>query len=151
MSELETQDVHESPDQRMQRRRARRWKRRARIVGPLLSIPLLLATLALSVDLIEYQPQPPKPRLVDRPIPAEVLEKQRARENSTGAPLSSTASVVSSPILGTDTASALGRNGSHLDLRLGAEDSAPSMRDSSAGKYAAPESSMPPYAPRERR
>ena len=151
MSELDTQDLHESPDQRMQRRRARRWKRRARIVGPLLSIPLLLATLVLSVDLIEYQPQPPKPRMVDRPIPAEVLEKQRARESTNDLPLSATASVVSSPVLGTDAASTLGQNGSRLDLTLGAEDSASATRGSSAREYAAPQSSMPPYAPRERR
>lgn len=43
-------------DKRISDRVRRRWKRRARILAPLASIPLLLATLVLSVDLIEYAP-----------------------------------------------------------------------------------------------
>ena len=62
------QDVPESPEERQIHRRARRWKRRARILGPFLGIPLLLATLSLSVDLVEYQPQEEKDRLSDQPI-----------------------------------------------------------------------------------
>ena len=62
------QDTPETPDERLQRRRIRRWKRRARLVGPFLGIPLLLATLSLSVDLIEYKPQPKPDRLSDRPV-----------------------------------------------------------------------------------
>jgi hypothetical protein len=46
----------------------RRWKRRARILGPFLGIPILLAALSLSVDWIEYTPQTPPDRLADRPI-----------------------------------------------------------------------------------
>ncbi len=61
------QDLPETPDERLQRRRARRWKRRARIVGPFLGIPLLLGALSLSVDLIEYRPQPTRERLTVRP------------------------------------------------------------------------------------
>ncbi len=72
-------DRPESPDERMQRRRARRWKRRARMVGPLLGIPLLLLTLGLSVDLIEYRPQEKGEKLSDRPLPPAVLEEQRRR------------------------------------------------------------------------
>jgi len=42
------------------------------MVGPFLGIPLLLGTLTLSVDLIEYDPQPEQDRLSDRPIPEAV-------------------------------------------------------------------------------
>jgi len=62
------QDTPDTPDERLQRRRARRWKRRARILGPFLAVPLLLAALSLSVDLIEYQPHEESDRLSDRPI-----------------------------------------------------------------------------------
>jgi hypothetical protein len=79
MKNASMNDLHESPDERMLRRRARRWKRRARIAGPFLSVPILIATLALSVDLIEYQPQEPREKLADRPIPESILAKQRSR------------------------------------------------------------------------
>jgi hypothetical protein len=49
----------------------RRWKRRARIVAPFLGVPILLAALALSVDFIEYRPQPKRERLSDQPIRIE--------------------------------------------------------------------------------
>lgn len=62
------QNSPDTPDERLQRRRTRRWKRRARVIGPFLGIPLLLLTLTLSVDLIEYQKQPEPDRLSDRPI-----------------------------------------------------------------------------------
>ena len=62
------QDVPESPEERMERRRTRRWKRRARIAGPFLGVTMMLGALTLSVDLIEYQPQEPQQRLTDRPI-----------------------------------------------------------------------------------
>ncbi len=61
-------DVPESPEERQRKRRARRWKRRARILGPFLGIPILLVTLSLSVDLVEYHPQEKKDRLSDQPI-----------------------------------------------------------------------------------
>ena len=54
--------MQETPDERRQRRRVRRWKRRARILGPFLGVPLLLLTLTLSVDLIEYQPRAERDR-----------------------------------------------------------------------------------------
>jgi len=57
-----SQDGTDSPDDRLARRRARRWKRRARIAGPLLAVPAILALLALSVDLIEYHPAKPAAR-----------------------------------------------------------------------------------------
>lgn len=86
-------DVPESPDERRQRRRARRWKRRARMAGPFLGLPLLVGTLALSVDLIEYNPQPPPERLSDRPIPKRIVEKRQQADIARAASLS-TASVV---------------------------------------------------------
>ena len=62
------QNKPDTPDERLQRRRVRRWKRRARILGPFLGVPLLLLTLSLSLDLIEYQAYEEPDRLVDRPI-----------------------------------------------------------------------------------
>ena len=62
------QETPDTSDERSQRRRVRRWKRRARILGPFLGVPLLLLTLSLSVDLIEYQPHEERDRLTDRPI-----------------------------------------------------------------------------------
>ena len=59
----------EFTDDRARRRRIRRLKRYARLVGPFLAIPLLVAALSLSVDLIEYQSQPSdQDHLLDRPI-----------------------------------------------------------------------------------
>lgn len=66
-----------SPEERLQRRRTRRWKRRARAIGPFVGVTILLAALSLSVDLVEYQPLRPT-RVVLRnvsdtgPIPSDV-------------------------------------------------------------------------------
>jgi len=79
---MSMKDVHESPEQRTQRRRARRWRRRGRIVAPFLGIPLLMGTLALSVDLIEYHPQQPRERLSDRPLPSEDVIARRKNEQA---------------------------------------------------------------------
>jgi hypothetical protein len=62
------QKTSDTAEARFERRRVRRWKRRARILGPFLGVPLLLLTLSVSVDLIEYQPQEELDRLTDRPI-----------------------------------------------------------------------------------
>ncbi len=63
------QFVARSPEERLERRRVRRWKRRARIVGPFVGIPILLAALSLSVDLVEYQPSPDESEPgIDRPM-----------------------------------------------------------------------------------
>lgn len=62
------QDAPDTPDERLQRRRIRRWKRRARILGPFLGVPILLLTLSLSLDLIEYRPHPESNRLADQPL-----------------------------------------------------------------------------------
>ena len=44
-------------DERINNRVKRRWKRRARIVAPFAALPLLLGTLVMSIDFIEYAPQ----------------------------------------------------------------------------------------------
>ena len=100
MEQLPPTDRPESPDERKQRRRVRRWKRRARMVGPFLGVTAVLVTLALSVDLIEYQPQPPKERLTDRPIPEAVRARNLPGPAATPAGLSG-ASVLGRDTLGT--------------------------------------------------
>ena len=70
-------DVPDTPDERHQLRRVRRWKRRARILGPFLAVPLLLGVLALSVDLIEYQPADPHERVRDRGVRLPTREEPR--------------------------------------------------------------------------
>lgn len=60
-------------EERIKNRRARRWKRRARIIGPFLAIPLLFATLVLSIDLIEYErvePEATTPKVTARKLDA---------------------------------------------------------------------------------
>jgi hypothetical protein len=95
------EDRPETPTERLQRRTVRRWKRRARIVGPFFGVPLLLATLLLSVDFIEYQPQEERSRLVDRPITLPAQESntrsQRARLEPTTNPTRLHPSQVSLP------------------------------------------------------
>ena len=60
---------NESTEPRVRRlrgRRIRRWKRRFRLLSPLLGIPALLATLSLSVGLIEHSPQLKAPEASDQ-------------------------------------------------------------------------------------
>ncbi|HPG24691.1 MAG: hypothetical protein H6748_11880 [Spirochaetaceae bacterium] len=86
---------HDSPEARRARRRARRWKRRARIAGPLLALPLVLGALALSIDLVEYRPAEPPERLSDRPMPSQVAEPQPDAAKVERARTLSSASVMS--------------------------------------------------------
>jgi hypothetical protein len=65
-------------EQRIANRRKRRWKRRARIAAPFLTIPALVATLMLSVGIVEYQPKEAPPKLTDRPISKDNLERRTA-------------------------------------------------------------------------
>jgi hypothetical protein len=82
----------EIEDARAQRRRMRRLKRSARMIAPFLGIPLLLGTLALSVDLIEYQPvTSSRERLSDipvrrmaKPIPTRVATDGPVRVSNRG-------------------------------------------------------------------
>ena len=125
MQAYPTNDRPESSEERMQRRRARRWKRRARMAGPFLGIPLLLGTLSLSVDLIEYDPQPEGERLADRPIPEAVVEKARERKASSGRSVS-TASIVEVP--------RKSAGDMHLDVTLQDETDLAAKRDFSPPK-----------------
>lgn len=90
MAASQTIDKHESSEERMQRRRARRWKRRARIAGPFLGLPLLVGALALSVDLITYAPVPPREKLADRPMSNSATEQGRSRATSPQSGISNT-------------------------------------------------------------
>ena len=151
MSDNSMLDVHESPDQRMQRRRARRWKRRARIAGPFLGVPLLLGTLVLSIDLIEYQPQKPKPRLADRPMPEAVIAKQRARSVPLPSAISSN-SVVTSRAQRGEALAGLAPNDASLDVTLGDEDrTGPGRRSTGTREPSGPMPPMPPYTLRDGR
>jgi len=89
-----TTDQPGSPEERKQRRRSRRRKRSARLAGPFLGIPLLLGTLMLSVDLIEYDLQPESERFVNRPTPEADVEKAHKRKavSSPSAPMASNVS-----------------------------------------------------------
>ena len=91
-----TTDRPGSPEERKQRRRSRRRKRSARLAGPFLGIPLLLGTLMLSVDLIEYDLQPEDERLVDRPTPEGGVEKAH-KLKAASSPSVPMASIVSAP------------------------------------------------------
>jgi len=97
MSESLHQDVPESPEERMLRRRARRWKRRARIVGPFLGVTVLVATLALSVDLIEYQPQPEQNQSSNRPLPDPLAQQQQNMDRSLAKSVATTSVVTADP------------------------------------------------------
>lgn len=50
------------------KRPGRRWIRRARLVAPFVSLPLLFGALLLSIDLIEYRPVREPSRLLERSI-----------------------------------------------------------------------------------
>ncbi len=112
MPEIDLPDRHESPEERMQRRRVRRWKRRGRIIAPFLGVSALLATLAISVDLIEYQPQPTKKRLSDRPLPTAVTQPNSGRAIPLRASVSTASVVTPAPLVESQA----------LDLRLMPED-----------------------------
>jgi hypothetical protein len=105
------QDTPDTPDERFQRRRIRRWKRRGRILGPFLGVPLLLLTLWLSVDLVEYQPQEEPDRLADRPIR---MTRPRTTQSTMRPGLSATTQANSRiPVAPED---AEGTNGDSIDL-----------------------------------
>lgn len=118
MQESNYLDTPDSPDERMQKRRARRWKRRGRIVGPFVGVLLLLATLTLSVDLIEYQPQPPAERLSDRPLPEAVVASDTKRSARPNAAVFSAASVVDSKVTDPAARTLEDARGAALDLTL---------------------------------
>lgn len=135
----------ESPEERLQRRRLRRWKRRFRMAGPFVGVALVMGTLSLSVDLIEYAPQKDqeKERLSDRPMPAAVLERQRARSEPTGPSVSGPSLIETAPMVG-DALPVPTTDAALLDLGLapgaGSPNVAPRVRRSE------PLPPLPPYA-----
>ena len=120
------QETPDTPDERLQRRRVRRWKRRARILGPFLGVPLLLLTLSLSVDLVEYQPHEERDRLTDRPIRMTRKAIARPIPRPTVSTPTPTPTSIDSPIPIGGNESGEGTNDS-LDLELNAP-SGDSMR-----------------------
>ena len=112
------QNRPDTPDERLQRRRVRRWKRRARILGPFLGVPLLLLTLSLSVDLIEYQPHEEPDRLVDRPIRFSQRTQQPLIRPSIRAELSTAISTDSPNSIETDEAAESDNDPVDVDLTL---------------------------------
>ncbi len=64
------------------------------MAGPFVGIVLLLATLALCVDLIEYDPQLEADRLTTRPIPQAIRDKGSAFPGGFRSPGVSSTSVV---------------------------------------------------------
>ena len=62
-------------EERRRTRRTRRWKRRARILAPIASLPLLLATLMLSVDIVEYRPEEPRTPSATKSAPAKAASR----------------------------------------------------------------------------
>jgi len=116
------QETPDTPDERLQRRRVRRWKRRGRILGPFLGVPLLLLTLSLSVDLIEYQPHEEHDRLTDRPI--RMTRKPVARPIPRPAASTPTSINLPIPIEGDESGEAMSDS---LDLELNSPSSG-SMR-----------------------
>ena len=56
---VDVNGVNDAPkmwEDRSQKRFVRRWKRRARILGPFLGIPLVFGALALSMDFVRHLP-----------------------------------------------------------------------------------------------
>ena len=102
----------DSPEDRLALRRTRRWRRRARIVAPFMTVPVMLGLLVLSVDLIEYQPASHADRPAERPratapaTPTAAAAERRAMELAPEAVLS--VSVVESPLSATPSKSAPG-------------------------------------------
>jgi len=74
-------------------------------------VALLIGTLALSVDLIEYQPQEPRDRLSDRPLPETLGEREKSRAASMRKSVSTASVVTANPI-------ATGVDGSGFDVTL---------------------------------
>lgn len=109
------------------------------MAGPFLGLPLLLATLALSVDLVEVDRQPPPERLRDRPLP-EHTEQHR---DATRSPVPSAISATVPSILQSGSTFASPGGPNDLDLTLGIEEDAVDLP-----RFAPPQ---PPYALRDRR
>lgn len=109
------QDAPDTPDERLQRRRIRRWKRRARILGPFLGVPILLLTLSLSVDLIEYRPHPESNRLADQPIQMPLQQNTQSSLRPRLLATSDASALIPTPA---DDTLAIGSDSIDLDVTL---------------------------------
>lgn len=81
------QEAHESNDDRLARRRARRWSRRARIFAPFLAVPGMLGVLMLSVNLIEHQPAVSRRGTPSDRSTTSLRPAERWPERATSAPI----------------------------------------------------------------
>jgi hypothetical protein len=63
-------------EERIINRQWRRWKRRGRIIAPFAALPLLLCTLILSIDIIEYSPKEPREKAVAKTTGRQVKRIQ---------------------------------------------------------------------------
>jgi len=109
------QDAPDTPDERLQRRRIRRWKRRARILGPFLGVPILLLTLSLSVDLIEYRPHPESNRLADQPLQMPLQQNTQPSVRPSLLATSDASALIPTPA---DDTLAIGGDSIDLDVTL---------------------------------
>lgn len=109
------QDAPDTPDERLQRRRIRRWKRRARILGPFLGVPILLLTLSLSVDLIEYRPHPESNRLADQPLQMPLQQNTQPSVRPRLLAISDASALIPTPA---DDTLAIGGDSIDLDVTL---------------------------------
>jgi hypothetical protein len=143
MSKKIMQRIHQSPGQRSQHHRSRRWQRRARIAGPFLGIPLLFATLALSVDLIESQPAPAQLRR-DRPFPTAAIENSQDKPNALHAS-ASTASAIASSHHSLGSITQFNTPVSKIDLPFDGDKTTTSAQGSGSRRPSVPLPLMPPY------
>ncbi|MBW1883049.1 MAG: hypothetical protein JRJ58_05940 [Deltaproteobacteria bacterium] len=101
-------------DERLQNRRRRRWNRRARILGPFLALPVLVATLLLSVDIVEYRPEESNEKPTAHSIDRELLEARSS--HLTRAAISTAAFAPENPIAGFESGEV---DPFEVDLELG--------------------------------
>lgn len=84
----------ESKVDRQQRRRIRRWQRRARLAAPFLAVPAMLGLLIASVDLVEYQPA-----VAQKAAPARAVAEVRRAEPMRSDALVESANVTSLSVM----------------------------------------------------
>lgn len=82
-------------EERIRNRRQRRWKRRGRIIAPFAALPLLVAALMLSVDIIEYAPQEPRE---NKPVAQPIVKPPKRIQPS----LAAAAAMSASALVGQD-------------------------------------------------
>ena len=68
-------DISETLEERQRKRLIRHWKRRARILGPFLGIPLVFGALALSMDFVSHLPEAQVAKAQARAVKTRPLAK----------------------------------------------------------------------------